>query len=165
MIPCAVSFIGLLFLLYDMVIFSLNSGKNLRHQTTHTSDNMKFSLATTIALASLTQVLAVPATKKAVAQKCYPLDTTFQLNVPHGSTDLPPINYAGYEWKFPKAAAQGNLVSFFGNFHNNQTTSSQITTVTNSTSVSGGSSMSSATGSANGTTVVSTTFSSGNASR
>lgn len=165
MIPCAVSFIGLIILLYIMVIFSLNQGKNLRPQITHTSDSMKFSLATTIAFASITQVLAVPTTKKAIAEKCYPLETTFQLNVPHGSTDLPPINYAGYEWKFPKAAAQGNLVSFFGNFHNNQTTSSQITTVTNSTSVSGGRSMSSASGSANGTTIVSTTFSSGNASR
>lgn len=126
---------------------------------------MKLSLATTIFLASLTQVSAVPATQKAVAQKCYPLDTKFQLNVPHSSNGLPPINYAGYTWKLPNTAAQGNLVSFFGNFHNNQTTSSQITTVTNSTSVSSGSSMSSASGSANGTTVVSTTFSSGNASR
>ena len=126
---------------------------------------MKFTLASTVALASLTPVLAIPAIQKAVVQKCYPLDTKFQLNVPHSSNTLPPINYAGYTWKLPNTAAQGNLVSFFGNFHDNQTTSSQITTVTNSTSVSGGSSMSSASGSANGTTVVSTTFSSGNASR
>ena len=141
------------------------STKNPTLHTYYTSDNMKFSLVTTIALTSLTQVQAVPATKKAAAEKCYPLSTTFQLNVPHGSTQLPLINYAGYKWNFPKAITQGNLVSFFGNFHNNQTTSSQITTVTNSTSVEGGSSMSSASGSANGTTVVSNTFSSGNASR
>jgi hypothetical protein len=109
--------------------------------------------------------LAVPATKKATAEKCYPLDTTFQLNVPHGSTELPLINYGGYMWKIPKAAVRGTLVSFFGNFQNNQTTSSQITTVSNSTTVEGGDSTSSATGFANGTTIITTTFSSGNASR
>ncbi|KAI4719702.1 hypothetical protein E4T48_04157 [Aureobasidium sp. EXF-10727] len=124
---------------------------------------MKLTLAATIAFASLSQVSAVPATKKTTTEKCYPLDTSFQLNVPHGSTKLPPINFGGYMWNIPKAAVEGNLVSFFGNFHKNQTTSSQITTVTNSTSVSGGNSMSSASGSANGTTIVSTTFSSGNA--
>ncbi|KAH0286230.1 hypothetical protein M436DRAFT_52738 [Aureobasidium namibiae CBS 147.97] len=125
---------------------------------------MKLSLAIPITLASISHVLAVSATQKADAGKCYPLDTTFQLNVPHSLNGLPPINYAGYIWRLPKATIQGNLVSFFGNFHNNQTTSSQVTTVTNSTSASDGSSMSSASSAANGTTVVSTTFSSGNAS-
>ncbi|KAG9744790.1 hypothetical protein KCU73_g8046, partial [Aureobasidium melanogenum] len=124
---------------------------------------MRFTL-TAVVLASLSPVLAVPATSKATANKCVPLDTTFQLNVPHGSTALPQINYAGYNWNIPKAAAEGTLVSFFGNFHKNETTSSQITTVTNSTSDPNGKSMSNATGSANGTTVVSTTFASGNAS-
>lgn len=125
---------------------------------------MKLTL-TTFALASLSQVLAVPATNKATTEKCYPLDTTFQLNVPHGSAALPLIKYGGYNWHIPKAAVEGTLISFFGNFHKNETTSSQITTVTNSTQVPDGSSMSSASGSANGTTVVSTTFASGNASR
>ncbi|THZ20194.1 hypothetical protein D6C89_07335 [Aureobasidium pullulans] len=125
---------------------------------------MKLTLAIITALASASQVLAVPATKKATAEKCYPLDTTFQLNVPHGSTELPLINYGGYKWKIPKAAVRGTLVSFFGNFQNNQTTSSQITTVSNSTTVEGGDSTSSATGFANGTTIITTTFSSGNAS-
>ncbi|KAG9965792.1 hypothetical protein KCU61_g1474, partial [Aureobasidium melanogenum] len=124
---------------------------------------MKIAL-TAVALASLPQVLAVPATSKATAEKCVPLDTTFQLNVPHGSTALPQVNYAGYNWNIPKAAVEGTLVSFFGNFHNNETTSSQITTVTNSTQVPDGNSMSSATGSANGTMIVTTTFASGNAS-
>ncbi|KAG9549417.1 hypothetical protein KCU71_g15490, partial [Aureobasidium melanogenum] len=124
---------------------------------------MRFTL-TAVVLASLSPVLAVPATSKATANKCVPLDTTFQLNVPHGSTALPQINYAGYNWNIPKAAVEGTLVSFFGNFYKNETTSSQITTVTNSTSDPNGKSMSSATGSANGTTVVSTTFASGNAS-
>ncbi|KAG9584899.1 hypothetical protein KCU77_g12059, partial [Aureobasidium melanogenum] len=124
---------------------------------------MRFAL-TAVALAALPQVLAVPATSKATAEKCIPLDTTFQLNVPHGSTALPQVNYAGYNWNIPKAAVEGTLVSFFGNFHKNDTTSSQITTVTNSTQVLRGESMSSATGFANGTTIVTTTFASGNAS-
>ncbi|KAG9942231.1 hypothetical protein KCU85_g9296, partial [Aureobasidium melanogenum] len=122
------------------------------------------SKLTILALASLSQVLAVPATSKATADKCVPLDKTFQLNVPHGSTPLSQINYAGYNWNIPKAAVEGTLVSFFGNFNKNDTTSSQITTVTNSNQVPDGESMSSATGSANGTTIVTTTFASGNAS-
>lgn len=126
---------------------------------------MKFVLTISIALTSISQVLAVPATSKATAEKCFPLGTTFQLNIPHGSTALPVVNYAGYNWNIPKAAVEGTLVSFFGNFHKNKTTSSQITTVTNSTQVPDGESMSSATGSANGTTIVTTTFASGNASR
>lgn len=123
------------------------------------------STLTIITLASLPQVLAVPATSKATAENCVPLDKTSQLNVPHGSTPLSQINYAGYSWNIPEAAVEGTLVSFFGNFYKNDTTSSQITTVTNSNQVPDGESMSSATGSANGTTIVTTTFASGKASR
>ncbi|KAI5271839.1 hypothetical protein E4T47_04903 [Aureobasidium subglaciale] len=125
---------------------------------------MKFIFATTVTLASLSSVLAVPATKQAAAEKCVPLDSTFQLNVPHGSTEIPLVNYGGFKWKIPKAAAEGSLVSFFGNFRNNQTTSSQVTTVSNSTSEDGGPSTSSGSAFANGTQIITTTFSSGNAS-
>lgn len=128
---------------------------------------MKFTLSTSLlALSSLPQILALPASAAVVADACVPLSATFQLNVPHSSSALPLlINYAGYTWTIPAAAENGTLVSFFGNFRNNETTSSQITTVTHSTQVANGTSMSSAMGMANGTTVVSTTFASGNASR
>lgn len=99
--------------------------------------------------------------------KVYPIDFSFAVSV---STivevaDLTPtVHYGGYRFALPSHAVSGLLVSFLGNFDANQTTASQITTVTDSMSLVGGVSFTNASASANETTIVAMTFSSGNAS-
>lgn len=99
--------------------------------------------------------------------KTYPVNLSFAVIVPTIAdvADLTPtINYGGYRFALPHDALSGLLVSFLGNFNSNQTTTSQITTVSNSTSLVGGVSYTNATASANETTIVAITYSSGNAS-
>jgi len=99
--------------------------------------------------------------------KAYAIDFNFAVSVPTiaNITDLTPfINYGGYRFALPHDAVSGLLVSFFGNFDTNQTTTSQIMTVTQSMSLVGGISFTNASASANETTLVALTYSSGNAS-
>ena len=110
--------------------------------------------------------------KHADQKKCQPvsIDYNFQVTVPvltqSFSAQAPSVDFGGLHIRLPKEALSGELVSFFGNFENNQTTSSQtqITTQSDSTSVADGTSTSNATATANSTTIVAVTFSSGNAS-
>ncbi|KAI4849569.1 hypothetical protein E4T44_03267 [Aureobasidium sp. EXF-8845] len=122
---------------------------------------MQLTIAT-IVLGYVSPILATPFLAERAA-KCVPVDLRFQYNVPHDAQSTGPsnVNYGGFNWKLP---TQGNLVSFYGNYRNSSTTSSQITTVSQSNSTEGGTSTSTGSGMANGTTVISTTFSSGNAS-
>ena len=102
------------------------------------------------------------------AGKTYDLNFSLGVSVPTiaNPDDLlrPTIKHGGYRFALPRAALSGLLVSFLGNFDTNQTTTSQITTVSNSTSIEGGVSFTNASASANQTTIVALTFSSGNAS-
>lgn len=92
---------------------------------------------------------------------------SFQVTVPYinGSKSQPTLDIAGYHFKLAKQVLSGSLVSFFGNFVGGETSSSQITTVSNSMTVTGGPSYSNRTGTANATVITFTTFASGNASR
>jgi hypothetical protein len=123
-----------------------------------------FVMRLAVAAAALGPIVATQPLEVRAA-RCVPLDLRFQYNLPQQTSSASRssnINYGGYNWQLP---AQGNLVSFYGNYRNGSTTSSQITTVTNSTPIQGGDSTSVGAAMANGTTIVSTTFSSGNASR
>lgn len=66
---------------------------------------------------------------------CKPINYTFQVTVPgSGSNSAPTFSFAGFTYRLPQAATFGQLISFYGNFANNQTTTSQVTTISNSTS-------------------------------
>ncbi|KAK5676299.1 hypothetical protein LTS10_011111 [Elasticomyces elasticus] len=109
--------------------------------------------------------------KHPTQKKCQPvpIDYSFEVTVPviPEHFEAPAVNYGGYHFKLPKQAFSGLLVSFFGNFDANETMSSQTQTIaaqSTSTSITGGVSMSNATATANETTIVAVTFSSGDAS-
>lgn len=104
--------------------------------------------------------------------KCQPvaIEYGFEVTVPVllNQPEPPVVKYGGLHFRIPQQALSGLLISFFGNFEANQTTSSQtqvIATQTDSTALTGGVSMSNATATANETAIVAITFSSGNASR
>lgn len=82
---------------------------------------------------------------------CKPVNYTFQVTVPGSgsNTAAPSFSFGGLTYRLPQAATVGQLVSFYGNFANGQTKTSQTTTISNSTSNDdpNAPSMSSATGS------------------
>lgn len=132
---------------------------------------MQYLLAFVVAASSLVSArpTRIPDASVLVEKRdiCYPIDQSFEVTVPQvqDSTSKPSIDFDGFQWQLPQEALSGKLVSFLGNFFGNETTSSQVTTISNTTSVAGGPSMSNATANANGTTIVTTTFASGNSSR
>jgi len=108
----------------------------------------------------------------------YPIDFTFGLKIPTGSASqtAPTVAFGGYQFHVPQKVLSGNLVSFFGNVAQGVTRQSQLTwinpsapqnvsTTSTSTSVQGGPSTSNGTVSADESRIITTTFSSGNASR
>lgn len=97
----------------------------------------------------------------------YNVNLSFPVNVPTGADTIdvaPTIDYDGYRFTLPYNASSGLLVSFLGNFDMNQTMTSQIVTISNSTSIEGKTSYSNASATANTTTIVAMTYSSGNSS-
>lgn len=136
----------------------------------------------TLSFAALTQGRAIAnrVEERAALSSGIPVDFSFGVTVPTVSDPeagtAPFMNFAGFHVPLPKDARSGKLVSFFGNFVNGTPVSTQLTAITDrqqkyvntsssSTSISGGPSMSNATILANDAAVVSTAFSSGNASR
>lgn len=134
---------------------------------------------TTLAFAAL--ALASPTPRDTILEErdafSVPINLSFGVTIPTNPslTSMPSVSYGGLALPIPAGAATGNLVSFFGNYYNNNALSSQLTSInpsaprntttsSTSTSVDGGPSTSNATAFAGPARVVSTTFSSGNAS-
>lgn len=97
--------------------------------------------------------------------QCRPLDFAVQVTVPYlGNLSANPfVTVGGHQFRLPRAATQGALVSFYGNFQDNGTNTG-INTTTNSTEQPNGPSFSNSTSSVNETSITTITFSSGNSS-
>ncbi|OQN99963.1 hypothetical protein B0A48_14168 [Cryoendolithus antarcticus] len=121
-------------------------------------------IAALAAILPLATAHPAPAQYTCKAGTKIPLNFTFGASVPVIADASAFVQYAGYYWQLPKAASSGRAVSFLGNYNGSKAWDSQISTTTNSTSIQGGPSYANASSMADSTSLISLTYSSGNAS-